>query len=410
MFSAFSNTLVRSSRPAIVARQHHCQRVLTFRRFLASSVGSDHALLESEATKPNESSTDTNETTNFQSNNHKNNHNENNHNENNAIRLSKFLSHDATNLALSRRQAERLIRDGAVTLAGSVVRQPHLRIDLDAIRAEARDHRPTIKLEGKPVLWDEALERANESSSTSTKLSSVLAPRVWAVHKLKGEVVTEHDPYGRPSLMDRLRQSGVGKTKRQRQRQRQRQTQTHLKPIGRLDMPTEGLILVTNDGGFAREMELPSSKIHRVYRARVHGRLTPHKLDQIRRGSLVHEGVRYPPMNVSIENSKRSRAREVSSNTWLRVTCTEGKNRQVRNVFAALGLSVTRLIRTAYGDYKLESIPPGMALPVPYKAIAKQRARGPLESQLPNRKTNRNQRRRQGEERAAPVKWVTSIP
>jgi pseudouridine synthase len=155
-----------------------------------------------------------------------------------------------------------------------------------------------------------------------------------------------------------------------------KQRQLHLKPIGRLDIPSEGLILVTNDGGFAREMELPSSKIHREYRVRVHGRLTSYKIDRIRKGGIEYENVRYPSMKVAVEKPRRSRS--TSSNTWLRgvynarnhysisvlflrksqniirrisnsflfifvqrlyllVTCTEGKNRQIRNVFGALG-------------------------------------------------------------------------
>ena len=155
-------------------------------------------------------------------------------------------------------------------------------------------------------------------------------PKVWAVHKVSGELVTENDPHDRLSLMDRLKRGGVGRSSKK---------QWHLKPIGRLDMPTEGLILVTNDGEYAREMELPSSQLHRVYRVRVHGLLTTNKLDRIRRGLVAVQDngstIKYSPMKVSIERQKRQ-ARS-STNTWLQVTCTEGKNRQIRNVFAALG-------------------------------------------------------------------------
>ncbi|VEU36839.1 unnamed protein product [Pseudo-nitzschia multistriata] len=174
-----------------------------------------------------------------------------------------------------------------------------------------------VKLSGKPVLFDPSLATPSTSSSADNQRPSSLVPKVWAVHKLKGEVVTENDPHGRPSLIERLKQSGVGRSRQGGKRKRQ-QRQMHLKPIGRLDMPTEGLILVTNDGGFAREMELPSSKIHRVYRVRVHGRLTTHKLDQVRRGGVTYENVRYPSMQVSLEKPKR--ARSMSSNNWLRGT------------------------------------------------------------------------------------------
>lgn len=310
------------------------------------------------------------------------------------IRLSKLLSRDATNVTLSRRQAERLIKNGEVTYAGKVVQTPQLLIDFDDIVSNSMKNKPLIKLSGKPLLFN-----STSISSSDDKQHSSLLPRIWAVHKIKGEVVTEVDPHGRPSLLDRLKRSGVGRMK---QAGKRKQRQLHLKPIGRLDIPSEGLILVTNDGGFAREMELPSSKIHREYRVRVHGRLTSYKLDRIRRGGIEYENVRYPSMKVAVEKSRRSRS--TSSNTWLRVTCTEGKNRQIRNVFGALGLSVTRLIRIAYGDYKLQTIPPGMALPVPYKPVTQQKKRGSLGSRSPLKRKNQKE-----EKIASPVKWVTSV-
>lgn len=225
----------------------------------------------------------------------------------NAIRLSKLLSHDATDVTLSRRQAERLIRDGEVTLAGKVVRTPQLQIDFDEIVANSTKNSPLIKLSGKPVFFNPSmLQNIDQQDST-------VVPKIWAVHKIKGEVVTEDDPQGRPSLLERLKRSGVGRIK---QAGKRRQQKFHLKPIGRLDIPSEGLILVTNDGNFARQMELPSSKIHREYRVRVHGRLTSYKLDRIRKGVIQHENVRYPSMKVAVEKPRRSRS--TSSNTWLR--------------------------------------------------------------------------------------------
>jgi len=283
-----------------------------------------------------------------------------------------------------------------VTLAGKVVRSPQLLIDFDEIVSNSMKNRPVIKLSGKPVLFNPT---SSLSSPNHDKQQSFLAPKIWAVHKIKGEVVTEDDPQGRPSLLDRLKRSGVGRMK---QAGKRKHRQLHLKPIGRLDVPSEGLLLVTNDGGFAREMELPSSKIHREYRVRVHGRLTSYKMDRIRKGGIVYENVRYPSMKVAVEKPKRSRS--TSSNTWLRVTCTEGKNRQIRNVFAALGLSVTRLIRVAYGDYELKTIPPGMALPVPYKPISQQKAKGSLVARSPPKRKDKS-----GEQIASPVKWVSSV-
>jgi len=143
---------------------------------------------------------------------------------------------------------------------------------------------------------------------------------------------------------------------------------------------------------------LPSSKIHRSYRVRVNGKLTPYKLDRIRRGGV--EGM--PAMKVAVEKLPK----RTNSNThWLKVTCTEGRNRQIRNVMGALSLNVSRLIRIAYGDYTLHTIPPGMAIPVPYKPIQHQKAKGSLRKPRPNRKN----KKKPEEQVASPVKWVTSI-
>jgi 23S rRNA pseudouridine2605 synthase len=221
-------------------------------------------------------------------------------------------------LSISRRQIERLIHNGEVTIAGKVVRTPHLLVSSDVINSTT----PLIKVQGKPVLFD----NKKDSNSNKQSASTTTIPKVWAVHKISGELVTENDPHDRISLMDRLKRGGVGRSSKK---------QWHLKPIGRLDMPTEGLILVTNDGDYAREMELPSSKLHRVYRVRVHGLLTTNKLDRIRRGFVQYNGIKYSPMKVSIERPRRET--RSSTNTWLQVTCTEGKNRQIRNVFAAVG-------------------------------------------------------------------------
>jgi 23S rRNA pseudouridine2605 synthase len=231
-----------------------------------------------------------------------------------SVRLSKLLSQHATNLAISRRQAERLIQEGQVSLAGKVVRSPHILIDWKDLALNI-----VLKVQGKAVLLSPPTDK---DGNTKIKV-----PKVWAVHKLAGEVVTEHDPQGRPSMLQRLMRGGVGRVGGQQRH--------HLKPIGRLDMPTQGLILVTNDGEYARQMELPSNKIKRIYRARVHGRLTSNKLDRIRQGRIRYENVRYGPMKVEVEKSRRGN--KSSSNTWVQITSIEGKNRQIRNVFAALG-------------------------------------------------------------------------
>merc|ERR1711920_537906 len=124
-----------------------------------------------------------------------------------------------------------------------------------------------------------------------------------------------------------------------------------IKAIGRLDMTTEGLILLTNDGLFKRELELPCNQLHRVYRVRVHGNLTDKKLRALRSG-VLYRGIKYKGMKVEIE-----RERKEGVNIWLKMTCVEGKNRLIRNVCECLGLQVTRLIRIGFGDYTLKSVP-----------------------------------------------------
>ena len=258
------------------------------------------------------------------------------------IRLSKLLSQYASNLAVSRRQAEQMIKEGHVTIAGEIIRKPHLLVDLESLKKA--NNSATIQVQGKPIVLD-----TDDDANIKKQI-----PKVWAVHKLKGEIVTESDPHNRPSMMQRLVRGGVGRTSKKQRH--------HLKPIGRLDIPTEGLILVTSDGEYAREMELPKNQIHRVYRVRVHGHLTSYKLDRIRKGGIRYNNNRYTdeedddsysyknfdmvygPMKVEIERRKRPTSsrrsnnyRNTSTNTWLRVTSVEGKNRQIRNVFQAIG-------------------------------------------------------------------------
>ena len=307
------------------------------------------------------------------------------------IRLSKLISHYASNMTLSRSQADKLIKDGQVTMYGQIVTTSWTLIDLEEIlgvRGRQQDRSsttanaaPVFKVKGKPIFFSDELfsllgdDDVNDSSSNNKdRKSRRNIPHVWAVHKVEGEVVSERDPQGRQSLIDRLQSSGVGKIYSSSSKLKRN---VHLKPIGRLDMMTEGLMLVTNSGEYAREMELPKSNVHRVYRARVHGQLTVQKLDQIRYGRVPilkndstsgyedrdyhHPSPRnygsggssssgrgrstYAPMKVVVEKMKGKRGTAFRTNTWLRITSTDGKNRQIRNVFASLGMTVTRLIR-----------------------------------------------------------------
>ena len=333
----------------------------------------------------------------------------------NKVRLSRLIATHGKNIQMSRRSAERMIRDGMVTVAGNVCVDPSELLSIEEAFG-------TIKVGGRQLLLPSTTTKSQSSSAPSAETAAGgndsrpvvntdrnAGPnppqghrtRIWLAHKLQGELVAENDPYGRPSLLDRLRRGGVGKPKKKNQ------NRVHLKPVGRLDMMTEGLIILTNDGGYAREMELPSNKFHRTYRARVHGRLTEPKMRAIRSGVTI-DNTQYGGMDVKIE--KASARREQSTNTWLRITCSEGKNRQIRKVLEHLGLKVTRLIRTQYGDYSLNIIPPGMAIEVPVKALDKQKKKGQVVS--PVRNNNRRQNRRtstdeqSGSDDRATVQWV----
>jgi pseudouridine synthase len=270
---------------------------------------------------------------------------------------------------------------------------------------------------GGSVLPDSASRKRPASAPETATTATTATTRVWIAHKLSGELVADADPHDRPSLLQRLRRGGVGKD-RGRNGRRRRGEVHHLKPIGRLDMTTEGLLLVTNDGRYAREMEWPGSRIHRTYRVRVHGRLDGRKVRRIQAGMTGEDGTRYAPMRVRIDPPSVGTA--TSTNKWLEVTCVEGKNRQIRKVFSYLGctcvrvsrcccgycwtpilmrrlvysslkwfgrrvsppkkqpVTVTRLIRIRYGDYTLDTIPPGLAIEVPVKPIESQRHKGPL--------------------------------
>lgn len=238
-------------------------------------------------------------------------------------------------LGLSRNAAERLIRSGEVTIAGEVFDQPQRMIDLEEFLTRSQEGGEKqvlpLKVKGKAVrlhlhdFLEQKLSTTEIEGSSKNKPNKTL---VLLVHKLKGELVADSDPHGRPCMMERLMQSGLGKRGGTKLLQ-------HWKPIGRLDMMTEGLILVTNDGEYARQMELPVNQVHRTYRVRVHGILSDHKLSRIQRGVTV-DGVRYSPMKVQ-SDTLMARRRQPSTNSWLQVTCCEGKNRQIRNVFKYLG-------------------------------------------------------------------------
>lgn len=206
----------------------------------------------------------------------------------------------------SRRDAELWIKDGRVSVNGKVVKTP-------AFNVTEKDR---IKVDGEP-------------------LAAKQGTRVWLYHKPAGLVVTEKDPEGRPTIFEALEEHGLPR----------------VVSIGRLDINTEGLLLLTNDGGLKRVLELPATGWLRKYRVRAFGTVTQAQLDQLKEGVEV-DGIKYGPIEATLE-------RDLGSNVWLVVALREGKNREVKNVLASLGLTVNRLIRVSYGPFQLGDIREG---------------------------------------------------
>jgi len=158
--------------------------------------------------------------------------------------------------------------------------------------------------------------------------------RLFLYHKPPGLLVTEHDPAGRPTIYDRLPN-----------------TLPRVMPVGRLDLATEGLLLLTTDGELKRQLELPATGVQRAYRARAYGPITQQQLEELIHGVEI-EGVRYGSIDANLE-------RRTGANVWIEMILTEGKNREVRRVLDYLGLKVSRLIRTRYGPFVLGDLAPG---------------------------------------------------
>ena len=165
---------------------------------------------------------------------------------------------------------------------------------------------------------------------------SVRTPRTpsYRFHKPSGLITAERDPAGRPTIYDKLPE-GLPR----------------LMPVGRLDLNTEGLLLLTNDGEFKRKLELPSTGVERTYRARVFGEVSQEQLEELIHGIEI-EGIRYGAIDANLE-------RRTGRNGWVEMRLKEGKNREVRRVLEHLGLQVSRLIRVAYGPFVLADLPMG---------------------------------------------------
>lgn len=205
----------------------------------------------------------------------------------------------------SRREIERMIAEGRIAINGQLVETP----------ATVLTSLHGVTVDGNPV---------KEPSPA----------RLFLFHKPVGYLTTERDPAGRPTIYDRLPAD-----------------LPRLVPVGRLDLNTEGLLLMTTDGGLKRQLELPATGVERTYRARAFGTISQAELEELVMGIEI-DGMRYGRIDANLE-------RRTGRNQWIEMTLTEGKNREVRRVLEHLGLKISRLIRTRYGPFTLGNLPPG---------------------------------------------------
>lgn len=190
-----------------------------------------------------------------------------------------------------------------------------------------------VAIDGQVLTTPATLLKSLNGVTVDGEPVAAAAPaRLFRFHKPAGVLTTERDPAGRPTIYDRL-PSGLPR----------------LMPVGRLDLNTEGLLLMTTDGELKRQLELPSMGVERSYRARAYGQVTQEQLEDLMLGVEI-EGVRYGSINANLE-------RRTGANVWIELTLTEGKNREVRRVLEHLGLKVSRLIRTRYGPFQLDDMP-----------------------------------------------------
>lgn len=217
-------------------------------------------------------------------------------------RIAKLLARAGV---ASRREIERMIDERRIALDGVALETP----------ATIVTSLTGITVDGNPVA------RAEPT-------------RLFRYHKPAGLLTAERDPRGRPVIYDRL-PPGLPR----------------VVPVGRLDLGTEGLLLLTTDGELKRTLELPATGVPRSYRARAYGPVTQAQLEELILGVEI-EGVRYGSIDANLE-------RRTGTNVWIEMTLTEGKNREVRRVLEWLGLRVSRLIRTRYGPFALGDLPPG---------------------------------------------------
>lgn len=232
-----------------------------------------------------------------------------------AERIAKYLARAGV---CSRREAEKLIMQERVTVNGKVIDSPAFNVEGDE----------KIKVDGEKVAAPEQT-------------------RLWLYHKPTGLVTTHSDTQGRPTVFDNL-PAGLPR----------------VISVGRLDLNSEGLLLLTNNGELSRLLELPQNAWSRRYKVRVHGMLDKKKLADLENGAVV-DGVQYGSVKITIES-------EQGSNAWLSVTLSEGKNREIRKLMKSVGLEVARLIRLSYGPFQLGALKKGEVKEVPQKVLREQ--------------------------------------
>ena len=218
----------------------------------------------------------------------------------------------------SRREAERMIEAGRIAVNGKIITSPALNVNVE----------DRIAVDGKEVAEAEP-------------------PRLWLYHKPSGLVTTAKDEKGRKTVFDELPEE-----------------MPRVLSIGRLDLTSEGLLLLTNDGGIKRKLELPSTGWVRKYRVRVHGEPSEDTFQPLRDGLNI-DGERFQPMQVSLD-------RQQGRNAWVTVAIREGRNREIRRAMENVGLPVNRLIRISYGPFQLGQMKPGEVIEVRPKVMRDQ--------------------------------------
>lgn len=232
-----------------------------------------------------------------------------------AERLAKFMARSGV---CSRRDAEELIKQKRVTVNGEI-------IDTPAYNVEGTEK---ILLDGE-------------------KLPEIEQTRLWLYHKPAGLLTTHKDTEARATVFEHL---PIGLPR--------------VISVGRLDLNSEGLLLLTNNGELSRKLELPENGWSRRYKVRVHGFVNKNKLSDLAKGATV-DGINYGPVKVELESQN-------GTNSWLVVTLSEGKNREIRKLMKSIGLEVARLIRLSYGPFQLGSLKKGEVREVPQKVLKEQ--------------------------------------